>query len=70
MTLFSPQPNDVISCLLLSRVITEPNFNSILSTEIKSYGGAYPIPLLTIYTQRTIDLDSGVLCSLIPFVQF
>ena len=25
-------------------VITEPNFNSILGTEIKSYRGAYPIP--------------------------
>ena len=39
-----PEPNDVIYCLLLPRVITEPNFNSILGTEIKSYGGASPIP--------------------------
>ena len=42
--IFSPEPNDVICCLLLPRVITEPNFNSILGMEIKSYGGAYPIP--------------------------
>ena len=42
--IFSPEPNDVICCLLLPRVITEPNFNSILGTEIKSYGGASPIP--------------------------
>ena len=43
-TLFSPEPNDVNCCLLFSRVITEPNFNSILGTEIKSYGGAHPFP--------------------------
>ena len=43
-TLFSPEPNDVIYCLLLSRVITEPNFNYISGGEINIYGGAYPIP--------------------------
>ena len=36
--------DDVIYCLLLPRLITEPNFNSILGMEIKSYGVAYPIP--------------------------
>ena len=43
-TLFSSEPNDVIYCLLLSRVITEPYFNFIPCAEIKVYGGAYPIP--------------------------
>ena len=42
--IFSPELNDLIYCHLLPRVITEPNFNSILGTEIKSYGGASPIP--------------------------
>ena len=42
-TFFFTELNDVIYCLILSRVITEPNFNSVLGTEIKSYGGAYPI---------------------------
>ena len=45
-TLFPPEPNDVICCLLLSSVFDEPNFNSILGVEIKCYGGAYPIPSL------------------------
>ena len=43
-TLFSPTPNDVTYCILLSRVINEPNFNSVPGVEIKTYGGAYPIP--------------------------
>ena len=29
-----------------------------------------PIPLRTIYAQRTIDLDSDVLHNFVPFVQF
>ena len=41
---FSPEPNDVIYCLLLSRVITKRNFNFIPGAEVKIYGGAYPIP--------------------------
>ena len=63
-------PNDVICCILLSRIITEPNFNSVLGAEIKTYGGAYPIPLQTIYVQRTTGLDSDVLRDLVPSVQF
>ena len=57
--LFSLDSNDVSSiyCLLLSRVITEPNFDSILGTEIKSYGGAYSSPLRTIYAQRFFSLS-------------
>ena len=43
-TLFSPEPNDAIYYLLLLRVITEPNFNSMSRAEIKIYGGAYSIP--------------------------
>ena len=69
-TLFPPGPNDVICCLLFSRVVNESDFNSILGTEIKSYGGAYPIPLRTIYVQRTIDLNSDVLHNFVLFVQF
>ena len=68
-TLFSPEPNDVIYCILLLRVITEPNFNSIPGAEIKTYGGAYPIPLQTIYAQSTASLDSDVLGDLVPFVK-
>ena len=53
-------------CLILSRVITERNFNSILGTETKSYEGVYPILSSNhLYAQRTIDLDSDV-----QFVQF
>ena len=37
MTHFFPEPNDVIYCLSLPRVLAEPNFNSILGMEIKSY---------------------------------
>ena len=33
---FSPESNDFIYCLLLSRVITESNFNFIIGVEIKS----------------------------------
>ena len=53
-------------------IITEPNFNSILGSEINSYGVAYPIPHTptTIYAQRTVDLDSNVLRNLVSFVQF
>ena len=68
--LISADPNDVICCLLLSRVITEPNFNSIPGAEIKTYGGAYPSPHRAIYAQCTIDLDSDVLHDLVAFVQF
>ena len=60
----------IICCLLFSRVVNESDFNSILGTEIKSYGGAYPIPLRTIYAQCTIDLDSDVLHNFVPFAQF
>ena len=69
MTLFPPEPNDAISCLLLSRVITEPNFNSILGTEIKSYGGAYPIPSSK-HLCSTHNRLSDVLGNLVPSVQF
>ena len=54
----------------MSRVITEPDFNSVPGLEIKTYEGAYPIPLRTIYAQRTIGLDSDVLHELVPFIQF
>ena len=37
-------PNYVTYCILLSRIVTEPNFNSVPGVEIKTYGGAYPIP--------------------------
>ena len=37
---------------------------------MKTYGGAYPIPLQTIYAQCTSGLDSDVLHDLVPFVQF
>ena len=42
-TLFSPAPNDVTYFILLSRVITESNFNTVQGVKIKTYGGAYPI---------------------------
>ena len=42
MTLFSSGPNDVIYCLLLLSVITEPNFNFIPGAEIKINRGAIP----------------------------
>ena len=64
-----PEPNDVIYCLLLPRVITEPNFNSILGTEIKSYGGAYPIPFSN-HLCSTHNRLSDVLRNLAPSVQF
>ena len=48
------------------RIITEPNFNSILGMQIKSYGGAYPSLLQTIYAERTIDLDSNILHYFLP----
>ena len=41
-TLFSPAPNDATYCILLSRVISELNFNSVPGVEIKSCWGAYP----------------------------
>ena len=68
ITLFSPGPNDVTCCLLLSRVITEPNFNSILGTEIKSYAGAYPI--LSLNHLCSMLNRSNVLRNLVPFIQF
>ena len=66
----SSGPNDVIYCILLSRVITEPDFNSYQAWKLKLMEVHTPSPLRTIYAQRTIGLDSDVLRDLVPFVQF
>ena len=47
----------------------EPNFNSILGTEIKSYGGAYPIPSSN-HLCSTHNRLSDFLRNLVPSVQF
>ena len=46
--------NDFVYYLLLSSIITEPNFNFIPCAKIKIHGGADPVPPRTIYAQRTI----------------
>ena len=50
-------------------VITRPNFNSILGTEIKSYGGSYPIPFSN-HLSSTHNQLSDVLRNLVQFLRF
>ena len=66
--LFSPVPNDFISCILA----LSPNLISTLcqARKLKLMEVHTPSPLRTIDAQRTIGLDSDALRDLVPFVQF